>query len=72
MIQGPKLIDMLISLYNQQDRICLECFDNSPNFKFLLNKAFEDEMNKSGLVDFTDLAILSGFHVGSKDRLRFD
>jgi hypothetical protein len=50
MIQGPKLIDLLIALYNQQDRICHECFDGSPNFKFLLNKAFEDEMNRSNLV----------------------
>lgn len=52
MIQGPKLVDMLISLYNQMDRICQECFDNSPNFKFLLNKAFEEEMNKTNLVSF--------------------
>lgn len=69
MIQGPKLIDMLISLYNQQDRICSECFDSSPNFKFLLNKAFEEEMNKSALVNQFDLALLACLHACAKDRL---
>lgn len=67
MIQGPKLIDMLISLYNKMDRICQECFDSSPNFKFLLNKAFEEEINKSNLVVSSDPALLSCLHACPED-----
>ena len=72
MIQGPKLIDMLTSLYNQQDRITQECFDSSPNFKFLLNKAFEEEINKTGLVIPCDLVLLDGLYASPEDRLSID
>ena len=49
-MQGPDLINNLIGLFNKQDKICAECFDNSPNFRFLLNKAFEEEINKEDMV----------------------
>lgn len=47
--QGPQLVNTLIELFTEQDTICTECFDNNPNFRFLLNKAFEEEINKDGM-----------------------
>lgn len=42
-------MNQLIELFNEQDRVCVECFDNNPNFRFLLNKAFEEEINKENV-----------------------
>lgn len=44
----------MIALFNDHDKICGECFDNNPNFRFLLNKAFEEEINKEGMVYFVN------------------
>lgn len=41
----------MIELFTEQDRICVECFDSNPNFRFLLHKSFEDEINKENMVD---------------------
>lgn len=34
-----------MELFKEQERVCTDCFENNPNFKFLLNKAFEEEIN---------------------------
>ncbi len=64
-------MNQLIELFNDQDKVCVECFDPNPNFRFLLNKAFEEEINKDNVpfslpfmlsqvtIDSLDLAIKS-------------
>ena len=47
---GATLVNSLMDLYNDQDKVCIECFDNNPNFKFLLGKSYEEGINKEGLV----------------------
>lgn len=48
---GPGLVNQLMDFYSEQDKICIDCFDNNPNFRFLLTKAFEEEINKESVVD---------------------
>lgn len=63
---GPGLVNQLMDFYSEQDKICIDCFDNNPNFRFLLTKAFEEEINKENVVDlFSDQAVLASVHVGS-------
>ena len=63
---GPGLVNQLMDFFSEQDKICVDCFDNNPNFRFLLTKAFEEEINKESVVDLlSDQAVLPSVHVGS-------
>jgi len=58
-----------MEFYSEQDKICADCFENSPNFRFLLTKSFEEEINKEAVVGFsTHAAFFTTFHAGTSDK----
>ena len=57
-----------IELYQEQDRICAECFDNNVNFKFILNKAFEDGLNRETSVGLVHRAVFASLYARTRHK----